>query len=72
MIYLLENSIFEAITEPVDITIFNMIGEKMYYNRFNNVSGLLNFRVPIFTVNEHYVLQITYGSTTLHEQIMFR
>lgn len=63
---------FEAITEPVDVIIYNMIGERMYYNRFTQVSGLLSFKVPTFTANEHYVLQVTYGSTTLHEQIMFR
>ena len=63
---------FEAITDPVDVTIYNMIGEKMYYNRFTQVSGLLTFKVPFFTVNEHYVLGVNYGSTNLHEQIMFR
>jgi uncharacterized protein (DUF1501 family) len=62
---------FENPKTHIDVTILNMIGEKMYYNRFTQVGTVLSFTVPPFASTEHFVLQVTYGSTTTHEQIMF-
>ncbi|MEJ7627416.1 MAG: DUF1501 domain-containing protein [Ferruginibacter sp.] len=64
--------LFEAPTTPVDVSIYSMIGEKLYYNRFLRAGSVISFKVPGFTANAHYVLEVTYGSTTAHEQIMFR
>ena len=63
--------LFETPTTPVDVSIYSMVGERLYYNRFTQVSNLITFRVPGFAAHAHYVLEVTYGSTTAHEQIMF-
>lgn len=64
--------LFENPATPVDITIYSIEGTKIYYNRFTHVGGVLSFSVPIFTVNTHYILEVIYGSTTVHEQIIFK
>lgn len=64
--------LFELPNTHVDVAIYNMEGAKLYYNRFTQVSNVISFRVPAFTANAHYVLEVVYGSTTAHEQIMFR
>ncbi len=64
--------IFENVTSHVDVSIFNMVGQKVYYNRFTDTGSVFSFKVPPFAKNEHYVLQVIYESTTAHEQIMFR
>jgi uncharacterized protein (DUF1501 family) len=64
--------LFELPTTPVDVTIYNVQGAKIYHNRFTQVSNVISFRVPPCTANAHYVLEVVYGSTTAHEQIMFR
>ena len=64
--------LFENPSTPVDVTIYSMEGTKIYYNRFTQAGGVLSFKVPIFTANAHYVLEVIYGSTTVHEQIMFK
>ena len=62
----------ESPNSPVDVTIYSMTGAKVYYNRFTQVGSVISFKVPRFTANAHYVLEVVYGSTTAHEQIMFR
>ena len=64
--------LFELPNTPVDIAIYTMEGSKIHYNRFTQVSNVISFKVPAFTANAHYVLEVVYGSTTAHEQIMFR
>lgn len=64
--------LFEAPSSPVDVIIYNMIGAKVYYNRFVQAGSLISFRVPPMTPNEHYILEVIYDSTTAHEQILFQ
>lgn len=64
--------LFENPATPVDVTIYSMEGAKIYYNRFTQAGSVLSFEVPIFSTNVHYVLEVIYGSTTAHEQIMFK
>ncbi len=64
--------LFESPTTPVDVSIYDMLGQKIYYNRFTNVGSTLHFKVPTFNANQHYVLEVQYGETKVHEQVMFR
>lgn len=64
---------FENPAGPVDVTIYDMIGAKHYFNRFNGVQRHLDFRVPaIFSRDSHYILEVTYGDTRVREQVIFR
>lgn len=64
---------FEAPNSPVDVTIYDLIGSRHYYNRFNGVQNSLNFRVPSsFNRETHYILEVSYGDTKAREQIIFR
>jgi len=64
---------FEPVTGPVDVTIYDLVGAKHYYNRFNGVQTSLNFRVPpSFSRETHYILEVGYGDTRTREQIIFR
>lgn len=56
----------------VDVTIYAMNGAKVYYNRFTQPGSVLSFRVPTFTANAHYMLEVISGETKATEQIMFR
>lgn len=57
----------------VDLTIYDLMGAKVYYNRFTNVSGQLHFRVPpSFARDTHYILEVQYGDTVAREQLIFR
>lgn len=63
----------ETVTGPVDVTIYDLIGARHYYNRFNGVQASLSFRVPpAFNRETHYILEVKYGATTAREQIIFR
>jgi len=64
--------LFESPTSPVDVTIYSVTGAKVYYNRFTQTGSVLSFRVPPMAKNAHYILEIVYGSSTAHEQIMFQ
>lgn len=65
--------LFEQPAQPVDVTIYDLIGAKVYYNRFQSGSGLLTFRVPhSFSKETHYILEVKYGETVSREQIIFR
>ena len=70
--YTLHVKLFESPSSSVDVTIYSMIGAKVYYNRFESVGTMLIFKVPPLTKNAHYILEVVYGSTTAHEQIMFQ
>jgi uncharacterized protein (DUF1501 family) len=64
---------FETVSGPVDVTIYDLIGSKIYYNRFSGVQASLNFRVPpSFSRETHYILEVSYGDTRTREQIIFR
>ena len=63
---------FESPGSPVDVSIFSITDAKVYYNRFTQVGSLLSFRVPPMVTNAHYILEVVYGSTMAHEQIMFQ
>jgi uncharacterized protein (DUF1501 family) len=70
--YQVQVELFEKPGEPVDITIYDLVGAKVYYNRFNAVSNLITFRVPpSFSRETHYILEVKYGETTIREQIIF-
>jgi hypothetical protein len=71
------NSIHVEFLEPVsgavEVTIYDLVGAKHYYNRFNGVQTSLNFRVPpSFSRETHYILEVSYGDTRTREQIIFR
>lgn len=56
----------------VDITIYSITGSKLYYQRFSRPGTVITFKVPFFAPTEHYVLEVSYGDTKAHEQIMFQ
>lgn len=63
----------EKVSGPVDVTIYDVVGAKHYYNRFSGVQNVLNFQVPpSFNKETHYILEIGYGDTRAREQIVFR
>jgi hypothetical protein len=63
----------ETVSGPVDVTIYDLVGAKHYYNRFGGVQTTLNFRVPpSFSRETHYILEVSYGDTRATEQIIFR
>ena len=65
--------LFENPTTWVDVTIYDLIGAKVYYNRFNERTQVISFRVPpSFSRNTHYIIEVQYGSTVAREQIQFR
>lgn len=65
--------LFENPGTWVDVTIYDLLGAKIYYNRFNNGSQQISFRVPpSFARDTHYILEVEYGSTVAREQIIFR
>lgn len=64
--------LFETPNSPVDVNILTMTGQKLYSNRFAQPGSVLSFKVPTFTANAHYILEVIYGTTIAHEQIMFR
>ena len=64
--------LFETPNSAVDVNILTMTGQKLYSNRFSQPGSVLSFKVPTFTANAHYILEVVYGSNIVHEQIMFR
>jgi len=64
--------LFEQTPDPVDITIYDLVGAKLYYNRFAP-SNTISFNVPnSFSGETHYILEVKYGETITREQIIFR
>jgi uncharacterized protein (DUF1501 family) len=65
--------LFENPTTWVDVTIYDIIGAKVYYNRFNQGNSVISFRVPpSFSRNTHYIIEVQYGATVAREQILFK
>jgi hypothetical protein len=65
--------IFEQPDTWVDVTVYDLVGAKVYYNRFNDRSSLISFRVPSsFSKETHYIIEVKYGATITREQIIFR
>ncbi|HEY6505876.1 MAG TPA: DUF1501 domain-containing protein [Chitinophagaceae bacterium] len=65
--------LFEIPSVWVDVTIYDLIGAKVYYNRFNDRSTLISFRVPpTFSRDTHYIIEVKYGTTVAREQLIFR
>jgi len=65
--------LFERPDVPVDVTIYDLVGSKIYYNRFHPTGTTLTFRVPAsFSTETHYILEVRYGTTVAQEQIIFR
>ena len=64
--------LYESPTTPVDVTIYDLLGAKVYYNRFTNSNSVITFRVPpTFARDTHYIVEVIYGSTSVKEQIIF-
>ncbi|MDB5206736.1 MAG: hypothetical protein JWR72_1811 [Flavisolibacter sp.] len=71
--YTIHVELFEVNAKPVDITIYDLIGAKVYYNRFTGGNRRIDFRVPpSFSKETHYILEVSYGDTKTREQIIFR
>jgi uncharacterized protein (DUF1501 family) len=65
--------LFENPSTWVDVTIYDLIGAKVYYNRFNERASVISFRVPpSFSRNTHYIIEVKYGETVAREQIQFK
>jgi hypothetical protein len=65
--------LFEVARQPVDITIYDLVGARLYYNRFTGIQSGISFRVPpIFSSETHYILEVAYGDTRIREQVIFR
>ena len=69
---LINIKLYESPNSAVDVNILTMTGQKLYSNRFTQAGSILSFKVPAFTANAHYILEVVYGTTIAHEQIMFR
>lgn len=70
--YQLNVRLLSPATTEVDITIYDMIGSKIYYNKFKAVNSLISFRVPpAFVAHAHYILEARFDGQVAREQIMF-
>lgn len=65
---------FEKPEKLVDVCIYDLVGARIYTNRFVNPAQVLSIRVPhhIYTRNTHYILEVKYDENVVHEQIMFQ
>ena len=64
--------LFERPAQMVDVTIYDLLGGKVYNNRFNGGASIISFKVPpSFSRETHYILEVKYGETITREQIMF-
>ncbi|HNO99223.1 MAG TPA: DUF1501 domain-containing protein [Ferruginibacter sp.] len=61
------------VSGQVDITIFGMRGEKLYYNQVNPAGNrIIRFSVPnLFSVKTLYILNVVYDGNTVNERIIF-
>jgi uncharacterized protein (DUF1501 family) len=63
--------LFETPATWVDVTIYDLIGAKVFYNRFNNQGSIIKVNTPpTLAKNTHYILEVQYGSTIVREQIL--
>jgi hypothetical protein len=63
----------KAVNENVEITIYGVLGEKLYYNQLNpRGSRYISFKVPgFFSVQTMYILHISYSGNVINEKILF-
>ncbi|MBC7902808.1 MAG: DUF1501 domain-containing protein [Gemmatimonadaceae bacterium] len=65
--------LFESTQSAVDITIYDLLGSKIYYNRFKASSNIISFYVPqSFSKDTHYILEVRYDETVTREQVIFK
>jgi uncharacterized protein (DUF1501 family) len=65
--------LFEQPSAWVDVTIYDLVGAKIYYNRFTGGSTTISFRVPpSFNRETHYIIEVRSGDMVTREQILFR
>jgi uncharacterized protein (DUF1501 family) len=71
--YTINIEFLHAVNEYVSITIYGVMGEKLYYNQINPAGRRnISFKVSsLFDVKTVYVLNIAYGSTVVNEKILF-
>jgi len=64
---------FSRVNEAVDITIYGIKGEKLYYNQVNpHGSRKITFKVPnLFDIKTLYMLHISYSGNVVNEKILF-
>ena len=71
--YRINVSLFEKPTSLVDVTIYDVVGAKLYYNRIKPTGGIMSFTTPpSFSHGTHYILEVSYDGTKSREQIMFQ
>ncbi len=62
----------ERATDEVDITIYDVLGAKLYYNRFRGNTSLISFSTTqSFTSGTHYILEARFAGVVAREQIIF-
>ena len=57
----------------VELTIYGMLGEKLYYNQVNPAGNrTIKFKVPnLFSVKTLYILSVSYDGNVVNEKIIF-
>ncbi|HMJ47595.1 MAG TPA: T9SS type A sorting domain-containing protein, partial [Ferruginibacter sp.] len=70
--YIINIEFNHVINENVDVNIYGIRGERLYYNQFPGGNKLLRFKVPPMFINHTiYVLKITFGNEVVSEKIFF-
>ncbi len=61
------------VTGNVEVTIYGMRGEKLYYNQFSPAgSRSIKFKVPnLFSVKTLYILNVSFDGNVVNERIIF-
>ena len=64
---------FKGVKEMVSVTIYGVMGEKLYYNQINpRGNSSISFKVPnLFDVKTLYVLNVSYSDIVVNEKILF-
>ncbi len=64
---------YELPTGMADVTIYDVAGSRLYYNRLNANSGIISFTATAsFTHGTHYILEVRYDQVVAREQIIFQ
>ncbi len=62
----------EAVTELVEVELYDMQGSRVYYNSMTPDAGRLTFRVPYgLGTYTPYIIRVRWGSVDLREQLSF-
>ncbi len=70
--YTIHIDFLEAVTELVEVELYDMHGSKVYYNSMTPDHGRLIFRVPYgLGTYTPYVIRVRWGTTDVREQISF-